>query len=100
WGLGVLREILVAALGTETLLEDLRQIWLDVEHSLPAWYSSVLLLAIALALWLVARLLRREGGRDVRRWSLLGLIFAAMAVDEAVSFHEVLIDPVRNLVGA
>lgn len=100
WGLGVMREILIAALGPRTALEDLRQIWLDVEHSLPAWYSSILMLGIALVLWLIARLLRREGGADVRRWSLLGLLFAAMAMDEAVSFHEVLIDPVRNLVGA
>ena len=98
WGLGVVREIVIGAVGAETILEDLRQIWLDVEHSLPAWYSSVLMLGIGAVLALIARLLRREGGRDTRRWSLLALIFVAMAVDEAVSFHEVLIDPVRNLV--
>jgi len=100
WGLGLLREIIVGAVGTETIVEDLRQLWLDVEHSLPAWYSSVLMLAIAAMLALIAGLRRREGNRDAPRWSLLALVFLAMAVDEAVSFHEVLIDPVRTLAGA
>lgn len=98
-GLGILRELVIAWVGTETILEDLRQIALDVEHSLPAWYSSLLMVACALLLFSIARFTRRDGGRDVLRWSLLALIFAAMAIDEAVSFHEVLIAPVHDLLG-
>jgi len=99
WGLGILRELVIGRIGTETLLEDMRQLALDVEHSLPAWYSSLLMLGCAIVLLVVARATRRDGGRDVLAWSLLALLFAAMALDEAVSFHEVLISPVRGLLG-
>jgi len=94
--LGVARELIIAHFGTETPLQDLRQIALDAEHSAAAYYSALLLLACATLLFAISRLTRRGGGSDVPRWTLLAVIFAAMSVDEAVSFHEVLITPLRE----
>jgi len=98
-GLGIARELVISAIGTETLLEDLRQLALDVEHSLPAWYSSLLMAGCAAMLLTIARLTARDGGGDVIAWSLLAFVFLAMAMDESVSFHEVLITPVRDGLG-
>jgi hypothetical protein len=97
--LGVVRELFIAHFGTETPLQDLRQIALDVEHSAAAYYSALLLLACAAMLFTISRLVRRDGGHDVQRWTLLAVIFAAMSMDEAVSFHEVLITPLRETFG-
>ena len=98
-GLGVAREFAIAALGTETPLRDLRHLALDSEHALPAYYSSLLLFVAALLLFVIGTLVRQSGKADHRRWLLLALIFMAMSVDEAVSFHEVLIEPLRNKLG-
>ena len=98
-GLGVAREIAVAMLGTETPLRDLRHLALDSEHALPAYYSSLLLFVAAALLFVIATLVSQSGQVDHRRWFLLALIFLVMSVDEAVSFHEVLIEPLRNKLG-
>ena len=97
--LGVVRELFIAHFGTQTPLQDLRQIALDVEHSAAAYYSALLLLACAAMLFAISRLVRRDGGSDVPRWTLLAVVFTVMSVDEAVSFHEVLITPLRETFG-
>ena len=99
FALGVGRELIIGQIGTETPLQDLRHFALDSERSLPAWYSSLLMVGCAVLLFCTARLTRQDGGRDVLRWSLLALIFLVMSIDEAVSFHEVLIEPLRNGLG-
>lgn len=98
-GLGILREVAVSALGTGTALKDLRHFALDSEQALPAYYSSLLLFLAAGMLFVVRALVRQSGGRDEARWLLLAVVFLAMSVDEAVSFHEVLIEPLRTRLG-
>ncbi len=95
--LGILREIVVGMVGKDTVLQDLRQIALDSEHSLPAWYSSLLMLANAGLLAVIATLAGSERQKDATRWWLLVVIFAIMALDEAVSFHEILISPLHDI---
>lgn len=99
FGLGLLRELVVPVIGTETLLLDLRHIWLDAERSLPAWYSSLLLFTSALLLFAIARLTGRQRERDVSRWYLLSLVFLLMSIDEIAGFHEALIEPLRDRFG-
>lgn len=70
---------------------------LDKEQSVPALYSTFLLLAAAAVLLFVAMLER--GSRDVRKWQLLALGFAVMALDENLALHERIIEPMRNLLG-
>lgn len=91
--LGVVREVLIFMIGTETILEDLRQFAMDAEHCLPAWYESTLMAMAAGLLAVSARTTNRAGDRVL--WMILAMIFVAFSIDESVSFHEVAIDPIR-----
>lgn len=93
--LGLFREIYIEMLGYETALKDLRQIALDTEHCLGSFYSSALMGLSALLMTAIGQR-ERVGWRAVR-WYVLAVIFALMALDESVSFHEVLIEPLRPL---
>lgn len=92
--LGVLREVLIFLIGTETILEDLRQFAMDAEHCLPAWYESTLMVIAAGLLAVSAKTTSRRGDRVL--WMILAAIFVAFSIDESVSFHEVAIDPIRS----
>ena len=96
--LGIFREGYLARFGLGTPLKDLRHIALDSEHTLASWFSALTLFVAAWLLGTVATLVRQEG-HDWRRWALLSSLFAVMSLDEAVSFHELLIKPLRALFG-
>lgn len=70
----------------------------DAERNLPAAFSTLLL---AGASWLLASVAADERRRGVSWLPWVGLAagFLVMAVDEALSFHERLIRPMRALLG-
>lgn len=70
---------------------------LDKEQSVPALFSTFLLFAAAALLAFIA--LIERGSRDGRKWQLLALGFAVMALDESLALHERIIEPMRNLLG-
>ena len=94
--LGVVREIVILQIGYDTPLKEIRHIALDSELSLPAFYSALLILSIGLGLLVISRAVRQTQGPDAGRWAILGVIFCLMALDEAASFHESLMMPLRN----
>lgn len=69
--------------------------YFDRENSLPTYFSSFLLLIAAFFLSLIALLKRRERDAFTLHWAVLAVIFLALSVDESVSFHELLIEPLR-----
>jgi hypothetical protein len=69
------------------------------EGNAPAWYSSLLFLLGAALLAVVWHERRAEGLRFSRHWAGLALVFLFLALDEAASIHEQLIDPVRDALG-
>lgn len=71
----------------------------DREGTLPAWVSAVILLACAASLWTIADEVRARGHRWHRHWRLLALAFAYLSLDEMLSLHERLIDPIRDALG-
>ncbi|MEP4767720.1 MAG: hypothetical protein ABJY83_07415 [Roseibium sp.] len=93
---GVVREIFVFNVGTETVLQDLRHFALDAERNLGAWYSSLLLMLSAFLLYFCGGLSRARRLRGSYNWYLLAVIFVFLSVDETVGFHETLIDPLRS----
>lgn len=95
--LGFAREAYVALFGIETLLKDLRQIALDTEHCIGSFYSSVLMGISALLMVVIGQHDERKMTR--LRWFFLAFIFVLMSLDESVSFHEVLINPLRSIFG-
>lgn len=71
---------------------------LDGENTLPAYFSSLLLLAAALLSGSIAYQYR--GHKNAFYWTGISLIFVLLSVDEASSFHELLINPLRKHLGA
>jgi hypothetical protein len=92
--LGIFREVLIFMIGTETIVEDLRQLAMDAEHCLPAWYESTLMVIAAGLLAISSKTTSRFGDKVL--WMILAAIFVAFSIDESVSFHEVAIDPIRS----
>jgi hypothetical protein len=72
----------------------------DSEWNVPAWFSSMLLGVIGLLMVLLGSHKARLGERHARSWQSLGAIFVALSMDEACGFHERLIGPMRELLGA
>lgn len=77
----------------------LAMISLDGEHNLPALFSTGLLLCASALLALIAVLEGKRRAPDVSKWTILAAGFLLMAMDEALSFHEKAIEPLRNLLG-
>ncbi len=94
--LGILREIYVAQFGLEGPLKNLRHFNMDSEGTLPAWFSSIVLIAAAALLAAIAGLSRNDRDADWRRWAFLSAIFLYLSVDEATAIHEVFIKPLRS----
>jgi len=65
------------------------------ELNVPAFFSSLLLLAGSLGFYAVYRLRRPERGRD-GHWLVLACLFAFLALDEWASLHEMWVRPVRQ----
>ena len=68
----------------------------DNERNIPAFFSTVLLLISASLLGSIAAVKRKEQDSYTRHWAMLSLIFVFLALDENVSLHERLIEPLRN----
>ena len=68
--------------------------FIDGEGNLPALYSTLLFLLTAGLFLMVAKAAGRAG--DSRRiWLVLAILFVFLALDESLSIHERLIDPLR-----
>lgn len=99
-GLGFAREWFIASYGEFTVLQEGRHFDLDEEANLPAWFSASLMLMIGLTCGLLASHSRVRG--DGLRWGWIGLavVFVILSADEAASFHEALMEPLRAMLGA
>jgi hypothetical protein len=68
---------------------------MNVENNVPTFFSAFILVASAVLLTVIAS--QSTADRYAGNWKWLAVIFAFMAVDEDASLHELLIEPVRNL---
>ena len=91
-----LRLFVVQTYGLDSPIKNFRYFDLDEELTIPAWYSSIVLLACGIMVLAISRLSKQTGSSDVWRWTILGLVFVFMGLDEAVGVHERLIDPLRD----
>jgi len=108
WRLGFIAALLVAInlamqlyrLATHhAQVPGLALMTLDGEHNIPALFSTGLLIGASLLLTLVAYLARAQRSGDASKWLILAAGFAFMGLDESMSFHERLIEPVRHMMG-
>lgn len=71
--------------------------YVDGEENAPTLFSVAILLIAAVLLTLVAALERRTGRGFPWGWAGLAAGFAFMAIDEAFSLHEQLVEPMRSV---
>jgi hypothetical protein len=73
--------------------------FIDGEGNLPALYSTLLFLLNAGLFLMVGKAAGRAG--DSRKiWLVLAMVFVFLALDESISIHERLIDPLRQALDA
>ena len=73
--------------------------YVDYENNIPSYFSASLLLLAALLLALITALKKAAHAAYGFQWALLSFTFLYMAIDEAASIHELLIGPMRGLLG-
>ncbi|MBE9046272.1 multidrug transporter [Pleurocapsales cyanobacterium LEGE 10410] len=73
-------------------------LYVDAERNIPTGFSTLLLLFAALLLAIIT-ILEKQNNFPTLHWASLSCGFLLMAADEAWSFHEKLIQPVRELLG-
>lgn len=69
--------------------------YLDGEGNLPALFSTWLFLMNA-ALFAIVWKAKKQAGDPQRIWMVLSAVFVFLALDESISIHERLIDPLRH----
>lgn len=84
----VLRSSLYSGIDFAGLTSLLNLFDVDLENSVPTWYSSQILFLCAAVLYLIFARKREQKERYTRYWLGLALVFLAFSVDEVVSFHE------------
>jgi hypothetical protein len=67
-----------------------RLFYLDSEQSIPAYFSTLQLLAAAAILGWISQAKRRSGDAFAGHWMFLALGFAFLSIDENCSIHETL----------
>jgi hypothetical protein len=83
--------------GLDHLFGLQRQFDLDNEANIPAYLSALQLAFAALVLAVIARLKVETRDAFARHWVGLAIIFGALSLDEAASFHEMLVTPLREV---
>ena len=73
---------------------------LSAEQTIPAYFSSILLLTAAGLLWIIGRATRQQGQPFAGHWTVLAAIFAYLSIDEAISIHELALEPARAALGS
>jgi hypothetical protein len=66
------------------------------ERSVPAFYSSALMLACSLFLAAIAVMLRRRHKAGFLHWVGLSILFVYLSIDEYIGIHEKMSAPVRE----
>lgn len=98
--LGVGGQVMKYRTGHTNIFGIVPQFFLDSEQNVATYFASLLLLLAAALLAVIAWHAHQAGKRFRRHWTGLSAVFLFMSLDEAVSFHELLIEPLRETLGA
>lgn len=98
--LGVAGQVVKYETGHTNVFGIVPEFYLDDENNVPTYLASLLLLIAAGLLAVIASVKHRIGDGFKWHWTVLSALFLLMSLDEAASFHERLIRPMRALLGA
>ncbi len=85
--------------GSDTLYGLVRLVTVDNEYSLPTYFSASLLLFASLLLAIISILKKNSRAPYALQWAILSFGFLYLAFDEATAIHEMLIRPMKELLG-
>ncbi len=68
----------------------------DCEANIPTFYTSLLLITCSALFAMIAYITKKIMNSYYYHWTGLAFIFLFLSMDESVSLHELLINPVRN----
>jgi hypothetical protein len=69
----------------------------NTEANIPAWFSTSILLLCSVLLGVITYTVKGAGDRYSLYWGVLCIVFVLMSLDEQVSIHERLVEPLRSL---
>lgn len=78
------------------LYHAVRLFSVDYEGNIPTWYSSILLLACASLMALIAAIPHKMEVITARLWTGLAIIFVLLSLDEAAAIHDRMSVPIRE----
>jgi hypothetical protein len=73
--------------------------YFDAENNLPTFFSTLLLLISSVLAFVVSRAKALQRDPFTLHWRGIALVFFLLSIDEAASFHELLINPLRTMYG-
>jgi hypothetical protein len=76
-----------------------REFHLDEEGNFPSAFSAFLLLWCFFLIKIISEIKKRERDRYKRYWRNLAFVFLYLSLDELVSLHENVINPLRRIFG-
>ena len=68
----------------------------NLEESIPTWFSTVIIFIAAGLVALIAMFKRASDDRYARHWLWLSVIFLYLSMDEGAAIHEILADPLQQ----
>ncbi|MGV8899582.1 MAG: hypothetical protein ACOH2B_10145 [Burkholderiaceae bacterium] len=92
-------QLTVYLTGHERVYGLVRLFNVGTELNLPAFFSTFILVFAALLLAVITVLEKKRQASHVFHWAVLAFGFLFMAVDEAVTLHEMMVEPTRKLLG-
>lgn len=72
---------------------------MGIEHNIPTYFSSVIILIAALLLNTIATFKKGNGEAYALHWRILAIIFVYLSMDEMVGIHEMASGPTQKALG-
>jgi hypothetical protein len=96
---GAAVELIRFTTGHDSLYGLTRLLSLGQEANIPTFFSALLLLIAASLLTIISAAKRQSGAPFAKHWVILAAGFFYLALDESAQIHELLIRPMRDLLG-
>lgn len=97
--ISLLGQLVVYLTGHDHVYGLIELVNVDSEQNIPTSFSVFLLMSSAVLLIVIAVLEKKHDRSDAVYWALLGLVFFFLAVDEGAAIHDMLNDPLRDVLG-
>lgn len=86
--------------GHDTVWGLIPLFYVDSEDNIPSYFSAAQLLIAALLLGAIAFIKHRTRAPYRGRWMMLAFTFLYLSIDEAEGLHELMIEPMQQLLGS